>query len=100
MGITGYEKNDAAAKATSEKEVSECLLPYSDSRQYIGQYVRYLWQREWGLAVHNKLHAIKPIIGGQLFTYTVFSLCHRICRDLNLRTISLNFIIQIFTFKY
>ena len=31
---------------------------------------------------------------------TVFSHCHRICRDLNLRTISSNFIIQIFTFKY
>ena len=31
---------------------------------------------------------------------TVFSHCHRICRDLNLRTISPNFIIQIFTFKY
>ena len=32
--------------------------------------------------------------------HTVFSHCHRICRDLNLRTISPNFIIQIFTCKY
>ena len=39
------------------------------SRQYIGQYVRDLWQREWDLAVHNKLHAIKPTIGGQSATY-------------------------------
>ena len=31
---------------------------------------------------------------------TVFSHCLRKCRDLNLRTISPNFIIQIFTFKY
>ena len=54
---------------TLEKEVSECLLPYSDSRQYVGQYVRDLWQREWDLAVHHKLHAIKPTIGGQSFTY-------------------------------
>ena len=69
MGITGNEKADAAAKAALEKEVSECLLPYSDSRQYIGQYVRDLWQREWDMAVHNKLHAIKPTIGGQSFTY-------------------------------
>ena len=66
MGISGNEKADAAAL---EKEISECLLPYSDSRQYIGQYVRYLWQREWDLAVHNKLHAIKPTIGGQSVTY-------------------------------
>ena len=69
MGITGNEKADAAAKAASEKEVFECLLPYSDSRQYIGQYVRDLCQREWDMAVHNKLHAIKPTIGGQSFTY-------------------------------
>ena len=59
----------AAAKAALEKEASECLLPYSDSRQYIGQYMRDLWQREWDLAVLNKLHAIKPTIGGQSFTY-------------------------------
>ena len=58
MGISGNEQADAAAKAALEKEISECLLPYSDSRQYIGQYVRDLWQREWDLAVHNKLHAI------------------------------------------
>ena len=69
MGITGNEKADAAAKAALEKEFSECLLPYSDSRQYIGQYMRDLWQREWDLAVHNKLHAINPTIGGQSFTY-------------------------------
>ena len=62
MGISGNEKADAAAKAALEKEISECLLPYSDSRQYIGQYMRDLWQREWDLAVHNKLHAIKPTI--------------------------------------
>ena len=69
MGVSGNEKADAAAKAAFEKEISECLLPYSDSRQYIGQYVRDLWQREWDLAVHNKLHAIKPTIGGQSATY-------------------------------
>ena len=59
----------AALESYLEKEVSECLLPYSDSRQYIGQYVRDLWQREWDLAVHNKLHAIKPTSGGQSFPY-------------------------------
>ena len=63
MDISGNEKADAAAKAALEKEISEYILPYSDSRQYIGQYVRYLWQREWDLAVHNKLHAIQPIFG-------------------------------------
>ena len=63
MDITGNEKADAAANPALEKEVSECLLPYSDSRQYIGQYVRDLRQREWDLAVHNKLHAISPLLG-------------------------------------
>ena len=74
MGISGNEKADAAAKAALEKEISECLLPCSDSRQYIGQYVRDLWQREWDLAVHNKLHAMKPTIGGQSATYRYLSI--------------------------
>ena len=43
-GISCNEQADADAKPTLEKYVFECLIPYyySDSRQYIRQYVRDL----------------------------------------------------------
>ena len=63
MGISGNERADSAAKAALQKDVSECLISYNDAYQYISQYVRDLWQREWGTAVNNKLHATKPLIG-------------------------------------
>ena len=63
MGIIGNEKADVAAKDALNKEITEVLLPFSDARQYIGKHVHDLWQAEWGLAVNNKLHGIKPHIG-------------------------------------
>ena len=51
----------------------ECLIPHTDSRWYIRQYVCDLWRlwhRDWDLAVHNERHAIKIAIGGQPFTYS------------------------------
>ena len=50
--------------------------------------------------IANNAVVLMPVYALHNFDYTVFSHCHRICRDLNLRTISPNFIIQIFTFKY
>ncbi len=69
VGIIGNEKADAAAKAALVKDITDCLISYTDSRQYIGQFVRDLWQTEWDLAVNNKLHAIKPLIGEQPSAY-------------------------------
>ena len=69
MGISGNERADSAAKAALQKDVSTCLILYSDTYKYISQYVRDMCQREWDTAVNNKLHAIKPLIGEQLSAY-------------------------------
>ena len=69
MGISGNERADSAAKAALQKDVSNCLVSYTDTYQYISQYVRDMWQREWDTAVNNKLHATKPLIGEQPSAY-------------------------------
>ena len=65
MGIQGNERADKAAKEALSKDVTECLVSYTDARQYIGEHVKKQWQTEWDLAVNSKLHAIKPLIGEQ-----------------------------------
>ena len=69
MGISGNERADSAVKVALLKDVSECLISYTDAYQYISQYVHDLWQREWDTAVNNKLHATKPSIGEQPSAY-------------------------------
>ena len=69
MGISGKKRADSAAKAALQKDVSNCLILYTDTYQYISQYVRDMWQREWHMAVNNKLHATKPLIGEQPSAY-------------------------------
>ena len=69
MGISGNERADSAAKAALQKDVSNCLISYTDTHQYINQCIRDMWQREWDTAVNNKLHATKPLIGEQPSAY-------------------------------
>ena len=69
MGISGNERADSAAKAELQKDVFDCLISYTDVYQYISQYVRDLWQREWGTAVNNKIHATKPLVEEQASDY-------------------------------
>ena len=69
MGISGNERADSAAKAALQKDVSDCLISYTDAYQYISQYVRDLWQSEWDTTVNNKLHATKPLIREQPSAY-------------------------------
>ena len=69
MGISGNKCDDSAAKAALQKDVSACLISYTDAYQYISQYVSDLWQSERDTAVNNKLHATKPLIGEQLSAY-------------------------------
>ena len=89
MGIFGNERADSAAKAALQKDVSNCLISYTDTYKYISQYVRDMWQRDmwqrdmwqrdmwqrdmwqrdWDTAVNNKLHATKPLIGEQPSAY-------------------------------
>ena len=47
-GNSGNECADSEAKAVLQKDVYDCLISYTDAHQYIGQYVRDLWQSEWG----------------------------------------------------
>ena len=65
MGISGNERADSAAKAALQKDVSDCLISYTDAYQY----VRDLWQSEWDTAVKNLLHATKPLIRVQPSAY-------------------------------
>ena len=65
MGISGNERADSAAKAALQKDVSDCLISYTDAYQYL----RDLRQSEWHTAVNNKLHATKPLIGEQPSAY-------------------------------
>ena len=69
MGIYGNERADSAAKAALQNDVSNCLISYTDAYQYISQYVRDKWQREWDTAVNNKFYATKPLIGEQPSVY-------------------------------
>ena len=69
MGISGNERADSTAKAELQKDVSDCLISYTDAYQYISQYVRDLWQSEWETVVNNKLHATKHLIGEQPSAY-------------------------------
>ena len=69
MGISVNKRADSAAKAALEKDASSFLISYTDTYQYISQYVRDMWQREWDTAVNNKLHATKPLIGEQRSAY-------------------------------
>ena len=71
MRISGNEHADSAVKAALQKDISKCLISYTDAYQYI----RDLWQSEWYTAVNNKIHATKPLIGEQLSTY------RSVCRD-------------------
>ena len=63
MGISGNECVDSVANPPLQKDVSDCLISYTDAYQYICQYVQDLWQSEWDTAVSNKLYATKPLIG-------------------------------------
>ena len=63
MGISGNERADSAAKAALQKDVSNCLISYTDTYQYIHD----MWHREWDTAVNNKLHATRPCCKTRLF---------------------------------
>ena len=43
MGISGNQRADSAANVALQKDISDCLISYTDAYQYISQYVRDLW---------------------------------------------------------
>ena len=61
MGISGNERADSAAKAALQKDVSDCLISYTDAYQYISQYVRDLWQSEWDTAFNKQASCYKTL---------------------------------------
>ena len=72
MGITGNERADSAANVSLQKNVSECLISYTNAYEYLGQNVRDLGQSDGVTAVNNKLHAAKPFIGEQPAAYRYY----------------------------
>ena len=58
-----------------DKYISECLISYTDTYQYISKYLRDLWHREWDTSVNNKLHATKPLFGEQPSAYRSVRRC-------------------------
>jgi ribonuclease HI len=62
VGIGGHSAVDAAAKAALNLAVCANPEPFTDFQSQVVSYVRRKWQTEWDGEVHNKLHAIQPII--------------------------------------
>ena len=64
VGIPGNEKADQAAKdVLTEVDFRKVPVPCTDIKQYINKHVFSLWQSSWDLAIHNKLHSLKPALG-------------------------------------
>ena len=59
VGISGNERADTTAKnALQNDEIYDVLLPHSDLRPIIRNYVTDLWRSDWSTQDHNKLHRI------------------------------------------
>ena len=61
-GIPGNERADVAAKAALNKTESAILIPASDFKPKINQYILNIWQQYWSTQKHNKLFEIKPLL--------------------------------------
>ena len=68
IGIHGNTFADGEAKAALGKPITFYRVPHTDFRRPIFKYIRRLWQDEWDLQVHNKLHDIHPVIGFNSYT--------------------------------
>ena len=61
MAISVNKRADSAAKAALQKDVSDCLISYTDAYQYISQYVCDRWQSEWDMAVNKQASCYKTL---------------------------------------
>jgi len=61
-GIPGNERADVAAKAALNETESAILIPASDFKPKINQYIHNIWQQYWDKQIHNKLFEIKPLL--------------------------------------
>ena len=46
-----------------------CLMPYTEFKYLISQYIISTWQDDWNGAVANKLHSVKPVLGDWQSSY-------------------------------
>ena len=63
VGIYGNELADFTAKAALEANLSHTLVPYTDYRGCIKQFVRKQWQEWWNLCQDVKIWEVKPLLG-------------------------------------
>jgi len=66
VGILGRpnEKADAAAKSALSSPVTPMKLPATDMYPRITKLIFDEWQEVWNCCAGNKLHAIRPTVGG------------------------------------
>ena len=62
MGIPGNENADA--KSALSLSVTPMKLPATDMYPDIMKLIFDEWQEVWSCCIENKLHAIKPTVGG------------------------------------
>jgi len=64
VGILGTEEEDAAAKTALSLSVTPMTLPATDMYPDITKLIFDEWQEVWNCYAGNKLHAIRPTVGG------------------------------------
>ena len=55
VGIRGTSAADYAAKDALDGDISDELIPFSDFKARLNNYIFDLWQREWDEYPRNKL---------------------------------------------
>ena len=62
VGLPGNEVADQTAKRALSAELMPCLIPPTDLRPVIRNYISRKWQNEWNECPNNKLYSISPSI--------------------------------------
>ena len=68
-GIKGNEKADFIVKSALDLPRTKVVVPYSNFKHCISQYIFSTWQDYWNGAVANKLHSVKPVLGDWQSSY-------------------------------
>ena len=63
------ERADSAAKSALDLPHAKVGVPYNDFKHCISQYILSTWQDDWNVAVANKLHSVKPVLGDWQSSY-------------------------------
>lgn len=69
VGIKGNERADKLAKEALGHRVSESMVPHTDLKPRINNYVFSKWQSQWEEEPNNKLFQINPNVR-QLYAYS------------------------------